>query len=374
MHINTASQSLLALIPAYCPSASLVDEVRALLASQKFAHIFVVNDGSPLKLYQPLFDALKHLPQVTVLEHRVNQGKGAALKTGLKAILADFPSALGVVTLDADGQHALPDILRVAQHLQESPDCVMIGSRRFDQHTPLRSRMGNYVTRHILRWVKGLSLSDTQSGLRGLPLPLLKDLVHIEAKGYEFELDMLIYLKQMDVKIHEVPIQTIYLEGNKSSHFHPFWDSLKIYFVLLRFSIIAFLSALLDYGVFILIYCLLTPHVFIALMGGRIVSLSFNYLNVRRYAFRSQQRYRNTLPQYLLLALFSGVSAAFLIEGFMRWGHFSAISAKIMAEVILFFINFMIQRDFIFRQKMGLRALKKQSERGDDRQCVPPLY
>lgn len=338
---------MLALIPAYKPEKALPAYIKELLSRKMFSAVVVINDGSPVE-YSPIFAEAAQLTGVTVLNHAFNQGKGAALKTGLNYIGLSSTARTGIVTIDADGQHTVDDACKVAEALIAEPDCLILGGRHFDANTPRRSRIGNLLTRHAFKWVTGLFLFDTQSGLRGIPWSMIPNLLKIEANGYEFELDMLIRASESGVPVKEIPITTVYLEGNKSSNFRPVLDSLKIYFVLLRFTFIAILSALFDYGMFILIYFSVHPSVALALLGGRIVSTAFNYVAVRRYAFKTPAHHISTLPKYLLLVCFSGVMAGLLITGFMDWWHWHVIAAKIVAELMMFVVNFLIQRDFIF--------------------------
>lgn len=340
---------MLALIPAYKPQKGLSAYIKDLLSRKVFSAVVVVNDGSPAE-YNSLFAEVAQLKDVTVLHHAFNQGKGAALKTGLNYISLQFKSVKGLVTIDADGQHRVDDACAVAQALIAESDCLILGGRHFDTVTPRRSQIGNFLTRHVFKWVTGVFLFDTQSGLRGIPLSMVPHLLKIEANGYEFELDMLMRASESGICVKEIPITTVYIEGNKSSSFRPLWDSLKIYFVLLRFTLIAILSALLDYGIFIFIYFAIHPNVALALVGSRTVSTTFNYLNVRRYAFRTPAHHVSTLPKYLLLVCFSGVMSGLLITGFMDWWHWHVVAAKIVAELIMFVVNFLVQRDFIFRK------------------------
>lgn len=341
---------LVALIPAYNPIETLPDLVAALAAKGVFTKVVVVNDGSK-KETRAIFAQLKQIPEVIVLNHAVNRGKGAALKTGLNYIACEIPGVEGVVTIDADGQHALEDALSVAATLQANPNNLIVGVRNFKGKVPFRSLLGNTFTRYTLRAIVGIKLSDTQSGLRGIPIGLVPILLRIETNAYEFELDMLIAANHHGFQIKEVEIQTIYIDGNNRSSFRPLLDSLRIYFVLLRFSIIAILSALVDYAVFMLVYYLVTPDVRVSLICSRVVSVTFNYLNVRRFAFRSHEKYIQTLPKYLLLALFSGVMAYALITGLMSLLNWHVVAAKVVAEFIMFIINFLVQRDFIFRRQ-----------------------
>ncbi len=243
--------NLAVLIPAYRPGNALPKLVEALVR-QPWRAVVVVNDGSGAE-YDDCFEALIPL-RVRVLENSVNLGKGAALKTGLSFVLTEFPDCLGVVTADADGQHHPEDIAKVAKKLEAYPDRLILGSRQFDGKVPLRSWIGNQATRCAFFLIAGRKISDTQTGLRGIPQRLIPSLLHISTSGYEFELDMLTACKHQDCPILEVRIRVIYEKGNPSSHFNPLFDSLRIYFVLLRFSFVSLATAVVDNLVFSIVF------------------------------------------------------------------------------------------------------------------------
>src|SRR5580704_17873055 len=282
------------LIPAYRPSPGLVGLVRA-LSEKGTPAIVVVDDGSGPE-YREIFAQAANFPHVQLLRHATNLGKGAALKTGINVALCTFPGLLGVVTADADGQHHPDDIERVAQVFLERPDSLVLGSRSFDKDVPLRSRFGNVATRGIMHALLGQKLTDTQTGLRGIPTPLLMRMLRVESTGYEFELEMLIAAHHMSIPVVEQPIQTIYEPGNKSSHFNPIVDSMKIYFVLLRFGSVSFVTALLDNLVFILARHY-TGSVLVSQIIGRACAVTFNYSTVRGSVFYSKQSHRTVLPK-----------------------------------------------------------------------------
>jgi putative flippase GtrA len=321
--------------------------VRALL-DLGVRNIVVVDDGSGPE-YRDLFRRVS-LPGVQLVEHAVNLGKGAALKTGLNFALVKFPACPGVVTADADGQHHPEDIVRVAARLAEHPDSLVMGVRSFGERVPLRSRLGNDVTRVLMRVVLGQNLADTQTGLRGIPAALVPHLLRLASAGYEFELDMLIACKHQGCPVLQEPIRTIYLEGNKSSHFHPIFDSMRIYFLLFRFSVLSILTAVLDNVVF----ALTLPHtrnIGQSQIAGRFVAMVFNYLGARRVVFHSRQRHAVVLPKYVFLVIVNGVLSYALIQLFIRLLGLSAIPAKLTAEGLLFIANFAIQRDFVFTRR-----------------------
>ena len=353
-----SSSAAIVLIPAYQPGDSLIQVVRE-LSKSTISAIVVVDDGSGLG-FRATFEQVGNLPRVTILRHAHNEGKGAGLKTGMKEILSRYPRAPGVVTADADGQHHPEDILKVCDRLKEAPQSLIMGVRGFEGQIPFRSKFGNEITRGVMKVVLGRDISDTQSGLRAIPRPLMEQLVKVPASGYEFELEMLVAAKHLGVEVVEQPIRTIYEPHNPSSHFHPLRDSMRIYFVLFRFSLVAMLSSALDNLLFFL-----ALHWGATLMGAqlgaRVVSVLFNYSAVRKAAFHSGQAHRVVLPRYLALVavnvLLSYAGIRFLIGTF----PVSLFAAKVLAETLLFFVNFVVQRDLVFTRRMGVNCSSRGS-------------
>src|SRR5688572_199491 len=187
-------------IPAYKPGVELVELVRE-LGHTPIASIIVIDDGSG-SAYQALFDEIRSCSRVTLLRHGVNLGKGSALKTGLNHVLCDLSHYLGAVTADADGQHHVDDIVGVARQFETTPRSLVLGARQFEQrNVPWRSQFGNRLTRQLVRLLIGQHLTDTQTGLRAIPMEFIPVLLRIQSSGYEFELDMLIASKH-----HQIPI------------------------------------------------------------------------------------------------------------------------------------------------------------------------
>src|SRR4051794_30123890 len=210
---------LAVVIPAYRPSAGIIDLIRK-LTEKRLPAVIIVDDGSGPD-FRDIFEQAAAFPTVQVLRHAVNLGKGAALKTAFNHVLCTIPDLTGVVTADADGQHHPDDIERVAAALLARPEALVLGARAFEGDVPLRSKIGNIATRKLMHALLGQRLTDTQTGLRGIPASLLPRLLRLEATGYEFELEMLIAAHQLAVPVVEQTIQTIYEPGNPSSHFNP---------------------------------------------------------------------------------------------------------------------------------------------------------
>lgn len=227
-------------IPAYQPDEQLLILIQALRNRRPEQLIIVVNDGSDHTL-QKLFAALDQY-QVEVLHHPQNLGKGQALKTAFAHYLQlTGHQGVGVVTADADGQHSVEDILTLSDALAAAAQHLHLGVRNFaaadfnGSTIPWRSKIGNRLTGYIFRKISTTALYDTQTGLRGIPTALLKPLLESASSGYELEMEMLLMACAHKIQMHQIPIKTIYFNGNTRSHFNPYLDSWKIYRVVWRF-------------------------------------------------------------------------------------------------------------------------------------------
>ena len=336
------------LIPSYKPGGALETLVDALL-QRGFDTIIVVNDGSGPE-FDGIFQRVARSGRVHLLEHGVNLGKGAALKTGLNYALVKCPNLRGVVTADADGQHHPDDVVSVAQAVPGDGNALILGVRSFSGRVPFRSRLGNDITRGLMRALVGQKLADTQTGLRGIPVQLIPHLLHLTSGGYEFELDMLLACKHQGFPVIQVPIRTIYLGNNESSHFHPIFYSMRIYFLLLRFSVLSLCTAVVDNAVFAVVFAA-TGNIARSMISSRLVAMTFNYLSVRRTVFHSQQPHSNVLPKYVALVALNGLVSYSLIQFLHRTFGIRAVPAKLFAEGLLFIANFAIQRDLVFTRR-----------------------
>jgi len=164
----------------------------------------------------------------TVLTHEKNRGKGRALKTGFQHILTKTYEDTGVVTADADGQHLVEDIIRVAVEISDSPKKIVLGVREFTGNVPLRSRLGNMASRLMFELVCGDKILDTQTGLRGFPLSMLAWLLKIEGERFEYEINILLKASTCGYGFNQVVISTVYDKNNHISHYRALHDSAQI--------------------------------------------------------------------------------------------------------------------------------------------------
>lgn len=333
------------LVPAWQPEPSLLTLVAQLLAAG-FVQIILVNDGSDAK-HAAIFSGLTHDPRVTVLTHAVNLGKGRALKTGINHILGLPSDILGVVTADADGQHRTEDIVAVAQRLLSGNDPVILGTRTFHDDVPLRSRLGNQLTRIIFTAITGKRVADTQTGLRGFRRDVLPELLTLDGERYEYEMTVLAHVCQQRSPI-QVPIETVYIDGNRGSHFDPIWDSMRIYFVLVRFFFSAIVTAAVDLVSFSAAYAV-TGNVLASVVVGRISSL-VNFTLNKRFVFRSGASVITTLWRYYALVVTLGAISYGSIWALTRHAHWNVFAAKLAVDAVLSFVSFSVQRTFVFRR------------------------
>ena len=215
---------IIILIPAYEPDNKLFNLVNEL--SIENTNIVVIDDGSGLS-YKEIFDKCKE--HANVISYETNKGKGYAIKTGLQYIKDNYKEPYIVVTMDSDGQHRVSDAKKLIKEIDINEKILILGKRIRNNSTPLRSKIGNSITRFIYRMTTGLDVYDTQSGLRVFNNTLVDYLIDIEGNRFEYEMNVLLKCAINKIKIKEVEIETIYIDNNSGSHFNTIKDSYRIY-------------------------------------------------------------------------------------------------------------------------------------------------
>lgn len=207
------------LIPTYNPDERLLMILEQI---NKKYDVVIVDDGSADKNLFKKCEDYAH-----VISYVENQGKGHALKTGLEYIKENYKKYV-VVTMDDDMQHKLEDALKLCDYVSEHDEEFAIGRRHWDKTTPLTSRIGNAFARFVFKKQTGLSIYDTQNGLRAFSNKLIDYMLGIKGERYEYEMNVLYGLKKSKIKYKEIDIETIYIDNNKTSKFRLFRDSYKI--------------------------------------------------------------------------------------------------------------------------------------------------
>ena len=237
MSSSASSPAVMIVFPSLDPDEKIIELVKDLRKRCSYP-VLIVNDGSSAEK-QTIFDSLDQIDNCTVIAHAKNLGKGRALKNAFNYILTHFPQITGVITADGDGQHTVTDIIRCAEALQENPDKLVLGVRDFKQDfVPWKSKLGNLLTAGIFRWMLGMKIDDTQTGLRGIPAGFMKIMLDKFGERFEYETVMLVESRSAAngavYPIHQVVIETVYENNNRGTHFRPIVDSLKIYKIVLK--------------------------------------------------------------------------------------------------------------------------------------------
>jgi len=364
------AEQLCVLIPSLEPDERLPRYAESLVAAG-FGLVLVVNDGSGPE-YDGIFERIAGMERCHVLRHAVNQGKGQALRTGIEYI-RDHTGLAGVITADADGQHTAPDTLKLAERLTADKKELLLGSRDFSRNNtniPARSRFGNRMTSGVFALLYGHWLPDTQTGLRAVNRGCFDDLLAIAGNRFEYEMNMLIHCAMNKIAFVIIPIETIYLEENKSSHFHPLKDSWRIYKLLLgsffRYGAASIISFLVDYAVLSLLmfwvfrdsanaYTVILgiPFMFRALVAApiaRLCSSPINFWLNKNFAFQVQES-RGAVKRYIILAAACLVITTLLFAFLDRFVHANAlhILLKVVIDVGMYFVNYRIQRNWVFK-------------------------
>ena len=352
-----AQSGTIIVIPALNPDEELISYVAA-LKEKDYEKILIVNDGSSPSCAS-IFDALSDMDCV-VLNHDRNKGKGQALKTAFSHILAQGLDCLGVVTADADGQHAISDIEKLAEKLQDTGDSVILGVRDLRAaHVPTRSRIGNGASALAFRFLYGVDVQDTQTGLRAIPRSLLGWAAEISGARFEYEMNMLIRAKKNRIPLVEVPIHTIYAGDEHVSHFKTVSDTIRIFCVLIRglleYALSSCLSAITDITVFYLATRFLFgdfPPATKILWGtllARVLSSLLNFTLNKRFVFSSKGNTGNSMFKYAALWCLQ-LSASYAIVYFAQTAlNLPLVAIKAVTDIILALFSYQIQLHWVFR-------------------------
>ena len=348
-------------LPSLDPDEKLIAVVDGLL-EYGFSHIILVNDGSKQENLHYFHDLAAQHPEITLLHHEVNKGKGAALKNAFRWFLANRPDGFGVVTVDGDNQHHPEDTRRCCEHMLETGHTVL-GCRDFNMdHVPARSRFGNHTTSLVFKLFVGMTISDTQTGLRAIPRAVLEDLVEVYGDRFEYETNMLLAFKTKGIAFDEVKIRTVYIEENKSSHFRVIHDSWRIYKLILahffRYTLSSIASFVIDSGMVYLLTRILPltdPALgYTATAGARAVSSIINFFMNKKLVFESNVSTGKAMLRYYALALPQLIIQSLANQGLYFLLGISESQAglrtliHILVMCVLFLVSFTVQQRWVF--------------------------
>lgn len=346
----------IALIPVYGPTELLSKLVKSL--HQNNFEIVIVDDGSP-ENSSHIFQL--SAPYSTILKHSINQGKGAALKTGFNFIKSHYPANSVIVTMDGDGQHSIEDAIRLCEEAIKNPQCLILGSRNFNGNVPIRSRFGNIITRLVYGISTGIKIQDTQTGLRAFCANLIPFFMNIYGNRYEYEMNVLLECSHSNIPLKEVVIETIYIDDNSSSHFHAVRDSLRIYKNILKFAASSFTGFIIDYSLYTL-FVILTSNlgwassIAFSNISARLISSITNYSINKKLVFKNKDSVLKTSIKYFSLVIIIMCGNTVLLTYLVNNLGVNRFLGKIITEITFFSSSWLAQHYFIFNNK-----IKKQN-------------
>lgn len=325
------------IMPAYKPDERMVTFAKEL--KENGINALIVDDGSGEE-YKSVFEKAEEY--ATVIHHETNKGKGAALRYGISKIKEIFPECTHFTTADSDGQHRTEDVLKLMQDPYKDSDMVLT-EREFKDDMPLTSWMGNTTSRWVFTILTGRYYGDNQSGLRRFSIDQADWLLNVKGNKYDYELDMLYYAEKQHIKVDTMAIPSIYIDGNKSSHFDPLRDTLRIYKRLFSsagasliagiFAVISVLMCTLYAGRFV------WPGVFAA---GIISSIICGILN--KLIFFKKVKYRDFGMGILRVSLRYAVYALLSAVVYYLIPKFPIFAAYIIMIILSIPVRFILKR------------------------------
>ena len=338
------------IIPAYEPDDILIDIVESICYKPDFT-VIVVDDGSGNK-YEDIFSKIEDIS--IVIKHSENKGKGEGIKTGLKFINDNLAEVENIVIMDADGQHKVEDMERVIAMSENNKGALVIGSRTFSGKIPIKSKLGNKITKVVFEMASRVKVNDTQTGLRAFSRDLIPTFLDVLGSRYEYEMNMLFVCSKYKIPIVEVPIKTIYHDqDNSCSHFRKVKDSIRIYKEIIKFSMSSITSFFIDYILFVLLISILPngyKFILISNVIARLVSGGANFYINEKVVFKKKSFNIKRLIEYIGLACMILFLNNIILIAYITYLSMPSEVAKIFTEVTLFIISFTVQNKFIFKK------------------------
>lgn len=352
------------IIPAYNPNELLTKFIGE-LKTNGYIHIIIIDDGS--KNSSQVFETVQLQFGCKVLKHAINLGQGRAYKTGFNYYLNNavcggkYEHTIGAIQCDCDGQHHINDINRCSDILRANPEAFILGVRDFDDKTiPFRSRFGNNLTSFVFKAFCGMDIKDTQTGLKGIPKATLPALLETSGERFEYASSTLLEVKKLGMQVLQFPIQTIYINGNETSHFNPLLDSIRIYSLILRYlmsSLSGFVLDIIFYAILIRLFATVSPDYYIlfATYISRIVLSLYVFAVNKRVVFHNKGRIIPTGIRFFVLCITQASVSGFAVKQLVTMAGGGEILFKLLVDTLLFFASFQIQDRWVFRNEFCVR-------------------
>jgi glycosyltransferase involved in cell wall biosynthesis len=222
--MSYTNENIFVIVPAYNEEKFIANVLKKL----NFKHIqyIVVDDGSDDKTFLTAKRYAKY-----VLRHKVNLGKGAALRTGCEYAFKKL-NASYVIFLDSDDQHDVEEIDLFTEKIKNGAQMIL-GVRTFGADMPLIRIMGNRLASFLVFLLFGKYIPDIPSGYKAMSKSVYSRL-KLTSCDYRIELEIAVKLAKYNIKFETITIKTIYHEMNRGFQV---LDSFKMIFYLLQWRL-----------------------------------------------------------------------------------------------------------------------------------------
>lgn len=356
------------IIPAYNPDEKFIAFLDDLVTAG-YKYIIAIDDGSKEENIHYFKKAINEYG-CTILHHSINLGQGRAYKTAFNYYLAEtkpgglFERTIGVIQCDCDGQHHVDDINTCVRLLSENSENFILGTRDFSDKTiPFRSRFGNGCTSWVFKVFCGLDLKDTQTGLKGIPKSIIPALMETNGERFEYASSVLLEAKKHGMKLVQFPIQTIYINGNETSHFNPLLDSIRIYSLILRYLISSLSGFVLDivfYAAFIRLLDTAFPNYYIPISTylSRVILSIYVFAINKKVVFHNKGKVMPMAIKFFLLCIAQATVSGFSVRFLVSWIGGGKIILKLIVDTLLFFVSFRIQDGWVFKNEHTVQKIE----------------
>lgn len=348
------------IIPTYNPD----DKFLAFLLELKnngYNNIIVVDDGSRDNT-RHYFITAKEKFNCKIVSHSINLGQGRAYKSGFNYYLSEirlggyYENTIGIIQCDCDGQHHIDDINKCVELLRRNPEKLVLGIRDFsDKSIPFRSRFGNRCTSFVFKFFCGMDLKDTQTGLKGIPKSFIPVLMETSGERFEYASSCLLETKRRGIDILQFPIQTIYINGNETSHFNPILDSIRVYSLIAKYlvsSLSAFIADIIAFSFFMIVTKTLMPesYIIISTYLAKVISCTYSFIINKKLVFTYEGDGASTMAKFLMLCVVQATLSGFLTNSLSRFMQWNEVFSKIIIDTLLFFFSFQVQDRWVFKK------------------------
>ncbi len=276
----------------------------------------------------------------------------------MQAIYAQNNARQSIVLVDTLHGYQAEEVLAFTRAAQALPGCLVVGERRSKVERSFLARLAEKISHRLVQFFLGVRVNDLRSGLLAIPCaavpalaPLARPARPPAGAGNEFELEMILASKRGGYPILGQPVQPG-PDGRAPAGLFML-NSMSFYFLLARYISTSLLTAVVDNLVFVACYPLI-HNLLVSIYLARLVAIVVNYFLLRKVVFYSSDKTTRTFPRYIALVLVSGLAAALLIDFFNAEFHTGIVLGKIIAELLLYLVNFAVLNKLVFVHRQPL--------------------